>query len=827
MTLKADSSIFGSKTITVIPKPTSITVSGATRQNVVSTSLTATVLPSNTIKTVTWTSNNTTVATVSSTGVVTALSAGLASIIVTSTVDTTVFGKIDIIVSATQTPTLSLSISNSNINVGSTAQITATVTNTSNTSVTYSSSNTGVATVDANGKVTGVAAGTATITGKLVVDNSITSSVTVTVAASTPTVSVSPTTTTIYIGSTQQLTATVTNTSNTSVTWSSSNTGVATVSSSGVVSAVAAGTATITATSVANTSAKATCAVTVSSLPAGTLTVSADPSATVPVGGSGYQLYVKDSNGTYLSRPECTFTSSDSSVATVSSYGTISALKAGTATITVTHTKGTGTITLTISGSGGGGGTLTVTADPSATIPIGANGYQLYVKDSNGTSLSRQECTFTSSNSSIATVSSYGTISALAAGTAIINVTHPTGGSGAITLTVSSSGADPFDRIITFGSNPTYASPATQAMTNPFYWLRRAQSAGLDINATLLTTSEIASQNTIMIQQGNMRLVSANTLANKTSVTSSEVESLRSTFGYSFPSGWTLQSSVQHAVVTSFAAMKNYPTTSGDKTYMETGLEVGEGVAIYGKYSSGSWLLVRSQNYFGWIQASTVGTCSGADMVTFANPGSFAVITAERIKTTQVSGLPTMLRMGTRLPLVSSNASSATVKVPTRNSNGTLNTAGANVTIPIDSNEYIHVGYLPYSTKNIIKQMFKMLGQVYGWGDLNSDRDCSSTVWAAYKVCGFLLARNTSQQSLIAAGTYVRKYPSSGYIYKNYDTYLPNVRMGAILLMSGHVMLYLGKVDSNHYIIHQYGSLYCQVTGMRSYSLWDTKTFIK
>ncbi|MGI6710545.1 MAG: Ig-like domain-containing protein [Bacilli bacterium] len=834
-TLNADTSITGSKTITVVPKPSSITVSGATSMNVGSTtSLTATILPADTVKTVIWSSNNTNVATVSNTGVVTALSAGVASIVVTSTVDSTIFGKLDIMVNATQTPTLSLSISSSNINVGSTAQITATVGNTSNTAVTYSSSNTSVATVDATGKVTGVAAGSATITGRLVVDNSVTSSVAVTIASATPTVSVSPTSTTVYVGSTKQLTATVTNTSNTSVTWSSSNTSVATVSSSGVVTAVAAGSATITATSVANTSAKATCAVTVSNPPAGTLTITADPSASVPVGGSGYQLYVKDSNGTSVSRLECTFTSSDSSVATVSSYGTISALKDGSATITVTHsTKGTGTITLTI-GSGGGGtppvnppaGTLTVTADPSATVPIGASGYQLYVKDSNGTSLSRQECTFTSSNSSVATVSVYGTISALAAGTAIINVTHPTGGSGAITLTVGSSGADPFDRIITFGSNPTYSSNATQAMTNPFYWLRMAQNNGVDINATLLTTTEITAQNNIMIQQGNMRLVNPSTLANKTSVTSSEVESLRSTFGYSLPSGWTLQSTVQHAVVTSFAQMKSYPTTSTDKSYMETGLEVGEGVAIYGKYSSGSWLLVRSQNYFGWIQASTVGTCSGSDMATFANPSSFAIITAERIKTTQISGLPTMLRMGTKLPLISSNATSATVRVPTRNSNGTLNTTGASVTIPIDSNEYVHVGYLPYSTKNIIKQMFKMLGQVYGWGDINSDRDCSSTVWTAYKCSGFLLPRNTSQQELISNSTYAKVYPS-GNIGTSYSTYLPNVRLGAILLMKGHVMLYLGKVDSRYYIIHQYGSLYCQVTDTRGYSLYNTKTFIK
>lgn len=60
--------------------------------------------------------------------------------------------------------------------------------------------------------------------------------------------------------------------------------------------------------------------------------------------------------------------------------------------------------------------------------------------------------------------------------------------------------------------------------------------------------------------------------------------------------------------------MKNEPTTSTATSYIETGLEVGEGVVIYGKYST-TWLLVRSQNYFGWIPTTTVGTCTAADML--------------------------------------------------------------------------------------------------------------------------------------------------------------------------------------------------------------------
>ena len=78
-------------------------------------------------------------------------------------------------------------------------------------------------------------------------------------------VSVSPTTATIGVGATTTLTATVapSNATNTAVTWSSSNTSVATVSSSGVVTGLANGIATITVTSVADASKTATTTITV------------------------------------------------------------------------------------------------------------------------------------------------------------------------------------------------------------------------------------------------------------------------------------------------------------------------------------------------------------------------------------------------------------------------------------------------------------------------------------------------------------------------------------------------------------------------------------
>ena len=129
------------------------------------------------------------------------------------------------------------------MHVGDKKTLTATVwpASTGTGSLSWTSSNNSVATVDANGKVTAVALGTANITAS---QNGMSATCVITVAG----ISLNKTSTKILIGGTEQLTATVYPSA--SYTWTSSNPAAATVSSTGLVTAVAKGTTTITVTTV-------------------------------------------------------------------------------------------------------------------------------------------------------------------------------------------------------------------------------------------------------------------------------------------------------------------------------------------------------------------------------------------------------------------------------------------------------------------------------------------------------------------------------------------------------------------------------------------------
>ena len=303
-----------------------------------SQTLTATVSPSNaTNKTITWSSSNTSVATVSN-GVVKAVGFGTATITAKSNNGKT--ASCSVTVNPIQPTGIKATPETSTLyGLNGTVKLSANVmpSNATNKAVTWSSRNTSVATVSSDGTVKAVGYGTTVITAKTV--NGLTSNCTVTVNPIAVTgVSLNKTSLSFTgTGSSQTLTATVSpsNATNKSLTWSSSNTSVATVSN-GVVKAVGFGTATITAKS--NNGKTASCSVTVNPIqPTG---IKATPETSTLYGLNGtvkLSANVMPSNAT---NKAVTWSSRNTSVATVSSDGTVKAVGYGTAVITATTVNG-------------------------------------------------------------------------------------------------------------------------------------------------------------------------------------------------------------------------------------------------------------------------------------------------------------------------------------------------------------------------------------------------------------------------------------------------------------------------------------------------------
>jgi uncharacterized protein YjdB len=203
---------------------------------------------------VTWASSAPGVATVSASGLVTAVAAGTATLTATSEGKS---GTATVTTTGVPVALVTVTPASTGLFVGQTAQLSVTTKDSAGNvltgrTITWASSSTTVATVSAAGLVTATAAGSATITATSE-GKSGTATVTVTVAP-VASVTVTPAPASVAVGQTLQLTATPKDANGNPltgrvVTWATSNAAVATVSTGGLVSGLVVGTATITATS--------------------------------------------------------------------------------------------------------------------------------------------------------------------------------------------------------------------------------------------------------------------------------------------------------------------------------------------------------------------------------------------------------------------------------------------------------------------------------------------------------------------------------------------------------------------------------------------------
>ena len=406
---------------------------------------------------VTWASSSSGVATVSAGGLVTGVAAGSATITATSE------GKSGTAtVSVTPAPVASVTVTPSAaaLAVGETAQITATPRDAngnalSGRTVTWATSNAAVATVNGNGLVTGVAAGSATITATSE-GKSATAAVTVTqTPVAVASVSVSPASGSVATGQTLQLTATPRDANGNAlsgrvVTWGSSNTAAATVNGTGLVSGVATGTATISATSEGKSG---TSGVTVTPVPVASVSVT--PASASVTAGQMVQLTatVRDAAGNVLTGRVVTWGSSNTAAATVNGSGLVTGVAAGSATISATSEGQTGTAALTVTPVP----VASVSVTPTSASVTAGQTIQLAAteQDASGNVLSGRVVTWSSSNTSLATVSASGLVRGMAAGSVTITATSEgKTGTAAVTVTlapVASVSVTPASAIVTTG----------------------------------------------------------------------------------------------------------------------------------------------------------------------------------------------------------------------------------------------------------------------------------------------------------------------------------------------------------------------------------------
>ncbi len=454
----------------------------------------------------TWKSSDTTWATISNTGLATAISPGPVTI---SAAFDGITGSTALTITNAVLQSIAVTPANTNLPVGETEQFTATGTLSDKSTedltnqATWKSSDTTWATINNTGLATAISPGPVTISAAF---DGITGSTALTITnAVLQSIALTPANPSIAAGDTEQFTATGTFSDNSTenltgqVTWASATTSVATISnasgSQGLATGVKAGTSSISAALDGVTGS------TVLTVTAATLQSIAVNPANPSVSAGGTEQFT--ATGTYSDKStqdltsQVTWASATTSVATISnasgSQGLATGVKAGTSSISAALDGVTGSTVLTVTSA-----TLVSIAVTPANTDLPAGETEQFTAtgtlSDNSTEDLTSQATWTSSDTTWATISNTGLATAVSPGPVTISAAFDgiTGSTG-LTITnavLQSISLAPTNPSIAAGDTEqftatgTYSDKSTQNLISQVTWASATTSVATISNAS-------------------------------------------------------------------------------------------------------------------------------------------------------------------------------------------------------------------------------------------------------------------------------------------------------------------------------------------------------
>ncbi len=275
---------------------------------------------------------------------------------------------------------------------------------------------------------------------------------------------------------------------------------------------------------------------------------------------------------------------------------------------------------------------------------------------------------------------------------------------------------------------------------------------------------------------------------------------------------------VSYGILMRNAAVRSFPTderiteTEDNSVksfdyFQESLLFMGEPVVILHASLDGMYTFVQGINYNGWVRTEYIQECSKELAQSFWECGEFVVMTENFYDAGLGSDNTTLLRMGTILPLVGETDEVYIVVVCCERdeADGVFTLRDGKLIFDTDSAAYqeddilwvrtvqiskdaASTGYLEYTTENLLMLADTMVGSNYSWGDENIGYDCSSTVGSIYRCFGFILPRNSKDMKYTGANVTLL----DGMTAEEKRAYITSLEPGAILVLPGHAMLYIG-----------------------------------
>lgn len=221
-----------------------------------------------------------------------------------------------------------------------------------------------------------------------------------------------------------------------------------------------------------------------------------------------------------------------------------------------------------------------------------------------------------------------------------------------------------------------------------------------------------------------------------------------------------------------------------------TAIDPAEPLAVLAESLDHQFVFARTRNYMGWVPMGAITFTDRDTWLGYVAPGDFLVVTDDKKRVPVGGAWSVTFQMGSVIPLAAPAKQDGKwmAKIPVD-----VNMHMSEALVPIADDDTVHKGWLPCTQNNFIRQGFRFLGDVYGWGGQDESVDCSSFVGDVYRTMGIELPRDADKQEELMPMQIPLAEQGTAASYQSVKEALP----GSLLFMNGsHVMMYLGQDDA-------------------------------
>lgn len=225
------------------------------------------------------------------------------------------------------------------------------------------------------------------------------------------------------------------------------------------------------------------------------------------------------------------------------------------------------------------------------------------------------------------------------------------------------------------------------------------------------------------------------------------------------------------------------------------------GTPVFAAHASadGAWIYCEAAFASGWVPAQHVAF-TDAEFRSRYESGRYAAILRDNVALRDFSGaFLSLAHIGTVLPLARPPSGRTpgeplSVLVPYREVTGRAALREAPLS-PDDGG----LKPLPFTPANVAALGDRMMGQVYGWGGMYENRDCSATLRDLFAAFGFWLPRNSAAQAKAGTVISIDKLSAAD---KERLIAAQAKPFRSLLWLPGHIGLYIGQWQGKAVMFH-------------------------